>query len=148
MMKLFEFEQIRDLALSRGYSSVTAYAALNPRKSWHDLAEELDADLAAVQLQAAIRQEAETAGNLYEYARSSLIRYLHEHLKRGWIADATDFEAAFCYGDWSASLGPELSDFTDRVWEELIGTHPPAGWLPDDIGDTYLDAAFRRAEDG
>jgi hypothetical protein len=134
----------------QGFTTVTEFARAYPRDCWVDLAGRLDEGIPPAQLQAAIMCEMSAKGpdGTIAFAMQSLVRYLHEHFKDGWSGSGVgDFESAWCFGDWSASLGDELKGFAEEVWDAIVRAHPPAGWLPGDSSDEYLVEAMRNGRE-
>jgi hypothetical protein len=127
-----------------GFSSVSAFADMHPKATLMQLAAELGDDVAAIQVEGALRDEAEKTGALERFARALLVRYIRNDLPMGWkIGERFDFDRAGVFANWSAGV-EGLMDKPIRkvVWGRLKDADIPAGWLPESLDDPYIEQAF------
>ncbi len=142
---------------AHGYASATDFAAAFPRSSLVPLAATLGTtDVAAVQLERRLYDEAIERGTVERLARDLLVRELHEHLPDGWRrewgpdvpGDTTTprWRRSMAATGWATAVGsvPEYDAAADRVMFALRDQAPfPDGWLPADADDPLLVAFFR-----
>jgi hypothetical protein len=87
--------------------------------------------------------------SLRSVAMDSLVRYLNQDVPRGW-RNGVHFQlrAASAFADWSTGfLNCEhetinLSQRFHNVFDALKAMPIPAGWLPKDVQDPFVVAAF------
>lgn len=141
------YERVR----SRGFDTVTGFVEASPRAPMHELADELGADdVAAAQVIALMRAEAERTNTVERFARSLLVHKLWECVPKGWRIDPSDefdftFEAASALGSTIASLPESAQDFGSKVAAIMMAAELPVGWLPDGPDDPILVGLFARA---
>ena len=127
-----------------GFRSVAAFADTRPKATLMQLAAELGGDVAAIQVEGALRHEAERTGPIESFARDLLVRYIHNDLPMGWrIGDRFDFDRAGVFANWSAGV-EGLLDKPNRktAWGLLKEADIPAGWLPEGPDDPFIVQAF------
>lgn len=108
------------------------------------LAAELGDDVAAIQMEGALRHEAENTGGLERFARDLLVRCIRNDLPMGWnIGEKFDFNRAGVFASWSAGVEGLLDKPSRKaVWGFLKEADIPTGWLPESPDDPFLDRAF------
>lgn len=130
----------------RDYSSVTGFADARPTATYVELAKELGDDVAVVQLETLLRDEARKGGFTERFARGSLVRLLREHCPDGWgSGDASAFRAARAFASWVSTLGVEYESAAERTWGALKAQRPPQAWCPESAEDAFLKQAFADA---
>ncbi len=122
---------------------MTAFAEAQPIATTVELARALSDDVAATQVESAMRVEAEEAGVLGRFARDLLVRCIHDHLPMGWSTDERlDFERSGVYAEWSFGVESFIDELTyDAVWG-LLKQCAPTGWLPDGPDDLIIERVF------
>jgi hypothetical protein len=131
---------------SRNFSSVTDFADTRPAASYKELAKELGDDVAVVQLETLLRDEAKKRGRSERFARSSLVRLLREYCVDGWDSgDSFAFQAARAFASWVSTLGNGYEAAAERTWGLLKARRPPKGWCPDSPDDPLLKDVFGEA---
>ena len=145
-------ERIYRRVFARDFGSLTAFAASRPRDTLIDLAETLGKDdVAPVQIETLLRDEAEHSKQVKAFAQSLLVRYFREELVHGWGNDivADDGQrleflsvAAGASSAWTLGLPDRDQDTTDIIWERLKQLPIPTGWLPEGPDDPYIVKAF------
>ena len=122
-------------------------ARLVRRRLFLELADEPgEEDVATVQIEWVLKDEALERNSFARFARASLVRTIYEQLPQGWgIGEKADFRRAGVYADWRGTLGPEYNDATDRVFDALEAANPPRGWLPAGADDPIIDKASWKA---
>jgi hypothetical protein len=145
--------RLQTLLSSRGFTSASEFAATRPTKSFVELAEDLGpGDVAAVQLQWSILEEAKTAGNMEPAARGLLVRCLHDLLPAGWdisrVDDAAVMPRVQAISAWSSSISSHVPEYTGllrAIGRTIMESDPfPTGWLPADANDPLLVEFFQR----
>jgi hypothetical protein len=138
------YERVRE----KGYETLTSFAGDRPLASSFALASELGSeDINAIQVIRTLREEAERDGTVDRFARSHLVRELHEALPSGWGEVGSEvFRSAL-----SAPLGSWVSDLPESVVAEaravarlLMEAQMPLRWLPQGPDDPVLIAFFDR----
>jgi len=131
---------------AQDYSSVTGFADARPTATYGELARELGDDVAVVQLETLLRDEAKKGRFTERFARTSLVRLLREHCSDGWGSGAAfAFRAARAFASWVSTLGDEYESAAERTWRLLKARPPAEGWCPDDPDDSLLKAVFAEA---
>lgn len=142
---------------ARGYASASEFAAAFPRTSLVALAATLGTnDVAAVQLERLLYEEAIERGTVERFARDLLVREIHDNLPEGWRRDwgpdipgdttTARWRRSTAATGWATAVGsrPEYDAAADRVMFALRDKAPfPDGWLPADADDPLLVAFFR-----
>ncbi|KAB2909166.1 MAG: NUDIX hydrolase [Kofleriaceae bacterium] len=141
----------------RGFASATEYVAGQPAASLIALANGLGADVAAVQLERRLFDEAKAAGAVERHLRDLLVRSLHEHLPEGWQLDwgpdvPGDTTTAWArrartFAHWApAGWLEDYKDAIDAIIDVIAegGSPFPQGWLPMDADDPILVAFFQK----
>ena len=145
--------RIYERVFQRDFPSVTAFADSRPTTTLKQLANDLssDKDVAAIQLETLLRAEARKDGRVHRFARSALVREIHEYFPQGWMRrEPADFARASVYAKWCSRIGEEHDAATDSVWASLKKS-APVGWLPSGPDDSIILHAFREGgfpEDG
>ena len=125
---------------------MTEYVEHEPTRPLIEIADALDADIAAIQLEQLLRVEAARTGNTRRFIRGLLVRRLHERIPDGWnVSTRYDFlyERAAACASWTAAVENEFMGDAKRAWNALKGSAIPDGWLPDGPDDPVIVAAFR-----
>jgi len=142
--------RLRDLVRSRGHSSVSEYVDAHPLRSLLQLADDLGGgDVAAVQLETALIDEARTAGAVARRARDLLARTLAT-MTDGWPGPAgsrtreQESQAMDALSGWVPHTLPELT--TEHVvafaTALLRSTDLPPGWRPTGADDPVVVDLF------
>jgi hypothetical protein len=140
-------KRLADLLRRKGFGSLTSYAQAKPLETLGHMVEDLGAgDVAAVQLQWILVEEARKCGTLRECARDLLIRLLRE-VDGGWPGgngweERTDVR--FVLIEWGGSLRDEGYNNAMRKIVEtlLLETNIPKGWIPEGLNDLRAGALF------
>jgi len=136
------FERLRD----RGFDTVTEFVETRPLESLCDLADELGAgDIAAMQLQGLLYEEALETGTMARLVRSLLVRDLREEIPDGWEMSGNydfNYRRASAYADWHSLLLEDDKPMAELAWERLRAMEIPRGWLPEGPEDPILLRAF------
>lgn len=141
-------ERIAERVRAKGFASLLDFSEARPTATFLELADELgEEDVAAVQLEWLLKEEALAKKRFGRFARASLVRSIYEQLPQGWgVGEKVDFRRAGVYADWRGTIGPEYNDATDRVFDALEAANPPLGWLPAGADDPIIDKACREGE--
>jgi hypothetical protein len=136
--------RIRALIAFTGAADPAAWAERNPVASFSELAASLAPDIAAIQVEQILREDAEHRDKLDHFARTCLVRYLRQRMPLGWGGTLNDnFCLARAFASWSAALGDEFDQQVDAVWRALnIAGVMPRGWLPKDANDNVIGTIF------
>ena len=136
--------KIHERVRARGMPSISAFAETRPTATLLELAAELGDDIAAIQIEGALRYEAEKTGELERFARDLLVRRMRQRLPAGWSMDEQlALERAGVFASWSAGVHGLLDKSNRRaVWEALKHADIPTGWLPEGPDDSILERAF------
>jgi hypothetical protein len=138
--------RVYERVAARGFSTVTDFADSRPTASLLELADELGPeDVAAIQLETLLYDEAKESGYVDRFARSLLVRSLRERIPDGWnVGERYDFdsEAAGGFGRWTAILDEMHDEAAWQVWQSLRAANIPRGWLPSGPDDPILLRAF------
>lgn len=141
--------RLADLVRARGFSSVTEFAALTPTHTLPDLSNDLGGgNVAPIQLQWSLVEEARRLGTLRHCARDLLVRVLRE-VTQGWPAER-GFEAQEAVRHrliaWSGSLqDPRFDPLLDRIAESMLDADDmPSGWMPIGVDDPIILRWFDR----
>jgi hypothetical protein len=153
--------RIIDRVFERNFKSLTVFADSLPTATLERLAQALgpEGDVVVAQLESLLREEAEESGRIHRFARSALVRQVHEHCPRGWNradrpSPGPSSPDEWCrirvYSTWCGRMGGELDTVADRVFDSLERI-APVGWLPSGPEDPIIIQAFREGrfpEDG
>src|SRR5688500_4976596 len=125
-------------------SDPTAWAERYPGASFVELAASLGPDIAAIQVEKILREEAVRRDVLDHFARTCLVRYLRQRMPSGWRGTPDDnFRLARAFASWSAALGDNFEQQTDAVWRAInVAGVMPRGWLPQDANDNVIKTIF------
>lgn len=143
--------KIRGRLHSQGCETVSDFAKLHPLLSHVKLARLLGPDIAAVQVAMMQFEEAKATDSLRKTAKDALCRSLLEHIKHGWKKSIhASRMTGRAYAEWLVmlefrALAPELLPTGQAVWDALIASNPPIGWLPSGPDDPIITAAFDKA---
>ena len=138
--------RIYDGVRALGYASVTEYADASQAASYRELATRLGDDVAIVQLEVLLRDEAKERNSSERFARDSLARLLREYCPEGWGSDDNfTFRAARAFARWVSMLGDGYESAADRTWTVVKRQRPPQGWYPEGPDDPLLKSAFAEA---
>jgi hypothetical protein len=122
--------------------TATEFARNAPEATYEELARGLSPDIAPVQLEAVLQEEAVVSGDILGFLKDGLSRNLREYLPEGWkIGPDAEFQASKAYAMWVGALGEEYEALGRSAWRRLRALQPPAGWLPT-LSDPLLEAAF------
>jgi hypothetical protein len=145
------YERIKQRAYERGFTTVTEFVENQPTASLLELADQLGKeDVAGVQLEKVLIDEAEDTGTMERCVKSLLVRALHEELPEGWqtrwdgspggtgmrlISASTSVYSAL-----PLHYRPMFDALDEAIWDEPI----PDGWLPTGPDDPILVEIFRK----
>jgi hypothetical protein len=139
-------ERIADRVRERGFASVTAYADAAPSESLGRLASALGDDVASVQIETLLREEAVRTGTVVPFARSLLVRQVAELLPAGWGEPGSySFARVNALGSWAADLRffPELVEAARGIGQRMAASKDiPADWRPRTVDDPILRDFF------
>jgi hypothetical protein len=139
-------KRIYDRVRARNFASLTEFADAQPHASYRELTKDLGDDVAIVQLETLLRDEAKKHGRAERFARSSLVRLLREYCADGWdCGDNFKFRAARAFASWVSTLGVGYESAAERTWGLLKSRRPPKGWCPDNPDDPLLKDVFGEA---
>ena len=135
-----------------GFGTLGAFLHAKPGVSYVTLAKELgDTNVAAMQLYGEHIRMAKKEDLLRAAAADCLVRFLVEHVKRGWGRGRYfTLNLASALGDWRSVMNQFggnddfLNERLDRVAEALKRLHPPDGWIPSGPGDQMISRAFQQ----
>jgi hypothetical protein len=139
--------RLGDLLATRGFQRLTEYAATRPTATLRALSDELGGgDVAPIQLQWMLVDEARATGQLERCARELLCRQLHE-LEGGWPS-SRDWDvqegARHALAAWQGFLtderfGASMERITTALLDEV---DLAAGWLPSSAEDPVIVQLF------
>jgi hypothetical protein len=133
-----------------GFDSLEEFLEAHPGMSYVALARQMaGANIAPIQIFGEQVQLGMAKRSLRSVAMDSLVRYLNQDVPRGW-RNGVHFQlrAASAFADWSTGfLNCEhetinLSQRFHNVFDALKAMPIPAGWLPKDVQDPFVVAAF------
>lgn len=138
------------ILVDRGFSTLTDFARARPTATLKALADELGVgDVAPIQVQWTLVEEARAAGTLEACARDLLVRCLRE-VPAGWPAEQgyvpqTDVRGQLI--EWQVALSEERYDAAlDLMTQTLLdATDIPVGWLPTSPDDPIVVRLFERS---
>ena len=131
----------------RGFADAESFSEAFPTATYDELAKRLGDDVAPIQVEQVLRSLFIQKGRFDRFARSCLIRYLHEFLPEGWTeTERFELRVAQAFGTWSGALGEEYDNQTDAVWDNLEEAAIPKGWLPSGPDDKWVNEAFSGVE--
>ncbi len=122
---------------------MSALAEAHPTATTIELARALGDDVAATQVESALRAEAQETRALRKFARDLLAREVRQSFPAGWNAsEQFTFERSRVYASWSFGVESFIDELTyDAVWSSLKQL-APIGWLPDGPDDPIMERAF------
>ncbi len=140
-------ERLLDILGMKGFESLTSFARTRPLATLDELVTAIgDGDVAPVQLQWRLVEEARRANALRECALDLFVRLLRE-AKKGWPSDLSwdgqeDVRSSLI--TWQLSLEDEKykAVLKEMVTVLLDATDIPAGWLPSGVDDPRITALF------
>lgn len=141
--------RLRDLLAARGFQRLTDYANTRPTSTLSALADDLGVgDVAPLQVQWVLVDEARAAGQLERCARDLLCRRL-SGIGGGWPADRrwdTQKSIRRALLAWQGSLGEARYDeVLQRIAVALLdATDIAPGWSPSSPDDPIIVDVFRR----
>ena len=148
------YERLKERVRSYGFATVTEFADTQPTASLLTLTGQLaeERDIAALQIQKLLIDEAEATGTMERCAKSLLVRNLREELPGGWPAEwnhDVTMRRASAYGEWAAALGERYQPSYRAIGDTLKAaaldtTLIPPGWLPAGPDDPILVEIFRQ----
>jgi hypothetical protein len=141
-------ERIRERVRAKGFASLLDFTETRPTATFLDLANDLGVeDVAAVQIEWLLKDEALERNCFERFARASLVREMYEQLPQGWgIGENVEYRRASVCAKWCRTLGSEYDHATGRVFDALEAANPPVGWLPAGADDPIIDKAFREGQ--
>jgi hypothetical protein len=141
--------RIQERVRQRGFENVTNYANARVGVSLLVLAEELGPDdIAAVQLQTLLVEEAIRTHAIPRVLRDLLVRGLRERLPQGWKYPLDGEARVHVVGaivDWETELKDHLDKpATFTAGQDLLDAELPDGWLPEGPDDPVIIAFVDR----
>lgn len=142
-------ERLLDLVRARGFSTLTELAASVPTRTIVQLSSDLGGgDVAPIQVQWALVEEAKQRNTVEHCARDLLVRHLHEVAggwpgEHGWEPQKAVRRALVA---WQGCLQDERLDAVlGQITQALLSDKDiPAGWLPSGIDDSIIARYFER----
>ena len=126
-----------------GFPSARSFADAHISLSYIDLAIILGDDVAAVQVESVLHDEAIDQSELTYFSRSSLVRRLNQALPKGWgLGARADFKAASAFANWTASLPDAHQERCRRIFKR-IQDEASKGWRPGSPSDPIISSAFQ-----
>jgi len=143
-------QRLLDIVQARGYTSVSEFVDAHPVADLVQLADDLGrGDVAAVQIETALVDEARSTGEVERRARDLFSRRLGA-LSDGWPGSVTErtadqeARATRALGGWAPHTLPEVT--TEHVVAlakaMLSSTELPCGWRPTGPDDPVVVALF------
>jgi hypothetical protein len=133
-----------------GFGSLEEFLEANPGRGYVARARQLaNANVAPLQIFGEQLRLGMANQRLRSVAMDSLVRYIIQYIPRGW-RNGVHFRlrAASAFSTWSTSFPictQEMSNLSERlhsVLDTLEAMDIPQGWLPKDVSDRFLAAAF------
>lgn len=136
------YERLNEL----GYQNLAQFAATMPSVPFRSMVPALGIEIAPIQLERIMRQEAVATGNIEFFARDCLSRYLRQNFPDGWVRGKKGrFQAARAFASWTAALSLEPNEKTDafafNIWNALQKI-AKTGWQAHSADDPILLEAF------
>ena len=141
--------RLLDILRLKGFSSLTAFARTMPSATLDELVAALgEGDVAPVQLQWRLIEEARLSNSTRECALSLFVRFLRR-VSQGWPSDLSwngQRKVRIALISWQTSLEEEhyKSMVQKMVFELLKATDIPPGWLPEGEDDPRVVSLFER----
>jgi hypothetical protein len=141
--------RLLDLLRAKGFETLTEFVRTKPAATLGELVSALGVgDVAPIQLQWRLVEEARMSKTLRECALDLFVRFLHE-ANQGWPSDQSwdgQRRVRSALISWQTSLGDEQYEAVAGkiVLELLKAPDVPPGWLPKDVDDPRLVALFDR----
>jgi hypothetical protein len=146
--------RILERVRQHGFETVTQYVSSRPGVSLLVLADELGSDdIAAVQIESLLVEEAARTRTVPHLIRDLLVRELHYALPYGWkypLDDDSRSRVARALARWETDLQIEhrLKCFDDEMTfqagQDLMNAELPTGWLPEGPDDPVIVAFVDR----
>jgi hypothetical protein len=136
--------RIHQRVLARGFTSLSEFVDARPTATLMELADELGEGVAAIQIEGALRDEAERAGRVEKFARDLLARRIRQRVANGWnTGERFPFERAWAFATWASAMQGLIDKASEEaVWKFLTHTDIPTGWLPEGPSDPFIEQAF------
>jgi hypothetical protein len=141
--------RLLDILREKGFESLTSFAHTMPLATLDDLVASLgEGDVAPIQLQWRLVDEAQASKTSRECALDLFVRFLRE-AKQGWPSDLSwegQEDVRSVLTSWQTSLKNEQHEaFANQIVDELLeATDIPPGWLPSSTDDPRLVDLFDR----
>lgn len=144
-------ERLQTKLRNLGHSSLEEFICENPGLSYVKLAALLGGDIAPMQLYGEQLRNAARIGQLRSAAKDCLVRFLNEHIKRGWGRGRHFLHrSGSAFAAWSTSVashGQEngtrhVQDKLKAVYDSLEHLNPEDGWIPATSDDALIEKAF------
>lgn len=141
--------RLHDLLVARGFQRLTDFVNTRPTATLDTLANELGSgDVAPIQVQWVLAEEAKAADQLERCARDLLCRHLHE-VQGGWPASRDwDVQEGVRHAliAWEGSLKDERYEpILERITTAMLDEEEIApGWLPSNADDPIIIDLFER----
>lgn len=136
--------RIYQRVLARGCTSLSEFVDARPTATLMELADELGEGVAAIQIEGALRDEAERTGTIEKFARDLLARRIRQRMAKGWnVGERFPFERAWAFASWASAMQGLINKASENaVWSFLEHADIPAGWLPEGSDDPFIEQAF------
>ena len=139
--------RIYTLLREKGFDSTTSYADTMPLVPVLELAEQIGSNVAAIQLEMLLFQEAQEHNSLPRFLRSLLVRRIREAAPEGWRKGDPkrfQFRLASTIASWQRVAGKVISEQEqEQIWKAIRDADVQNGWLPDGPDDPVIVAALR-----
>jgi hypothetical protein len=142
-------ERILERVRQRGFENLTQYANAHIGVPLLVLADELGPDdIAAVQLESVLVQEAIRTNTVPRVLRDLFVRSLRERLPQGWrcpLDEESRFGVVGAIVDWETQLKDHLDDASRfAAGQAFVNSELPTGWLPEGPDDPVIIAFVDR----
>ncbi len=144
IMKTISDKKIIETINSK-FNSVRDLSKKHQDKTYKDLSQIVDPDVAPIQILSLFRYELTKIEGFEYFAKDLLIRLINQYFPDGWLV-GKDFSRLKMYGNWCASLPEEYEEIADEIWNRLEKIDK--GWIPTGIDDKIIDHLFEGIDFG
>lgn len=138
-------DKIRAALANIGAEDILSWAATRPTCSLSELNSLLGSDIAPVELEQYMAEEAARLGRYDRFVREQLVRLLHYYCPAGLAASKheSNFIRASAWSFWSSLFEPSHRGFAEQAYEKVMEVmRREPGWSPADADDPLLVEAF------
>jgi hypothetical protein len=142
-------QRLSHLLKLRGFIRLTDYARTDPLATLEQMTQALgEGDVAPIQLQWTLVEEAQQADELECCVRDLLVRHLRE-VPQGWPA-SRDWDAqedvGLALNAWQVCLrDPRYNKIMEAIVTAMLNVDDiKPGWLPSGVDDAYIESLFKR----